>query len=85
MASATPKRKPAPTGDAVPFGPSPLEASARTRVILWLQQAVTEGRAVWKIRASGLSEVHFNSGEAFLLEVDGISRIQKSTWTGLHS
>ncbi len=85
MASATPKRKSVPTGDAVPLGSSPPEASARTKVILWLQQAVTEGRAVWRIRASGLSEVHFKSGEAFLLEVDGISRIQKSTWTGLHS
>ncbi len=85
MASALPKRKPTPAGKMPPFGSSPFESPARAKVILWLQQAVTEGRAVWRLRESGLSEVHFETGEAFLLEADGISRVKATTRRELHS
>ena len=51
------------------------EVAARLEVSLWFQQAVDAGLAVWRMSANGDSEVHFNSGDAFVLTAHGISRL----------
>lgn len=56
---------------------APLEAADAKRIVLeFFQEAVSEGWAERKINANGEEEVHFQSGELFLLLENTVSRLK---------
>jgi hypothetical protein len=55
----------------------PFEAAdAKGIVLQFFQEAVNEGWAERKINADGQEEVHFQSGEVFLLLENTVSRLK---------
>lgn len=75
MSSSSVKSAPTRFGIAPQVVSPSREAAARLMVSAWFQQAVDDGIAVWRLQYNGACEVHFRTGEAFLLEEAGITRI----------
>jgi len=64
------KLSPAPACEV--YGP----ASAKRMVLQCFQNAVNQGWAEWKVDSDGQTEVHFRSGEVFLLLENTVTRIK---------
>jgi len=48
----------------------------RTRVTLFFQNEVDQGRASWKTNSEGQTELHLQTGEVFLLRATALTRLK---------
>jgi hypothetical protein len=77
MPSLSPKRGSPPLENGSIAGAATTEATARVEVSIWFQHAVDAGIAAWRMSPNGESEVQFNTGEAFALTAQGITRLER--------